>query len=254
VWFELTLPAGGYYSDNITLEFTITPPPGTSGSADTSVATADVISPIARSSPQTKFEKGAPPNFLRLNRKNKANPSLSWSIWEWAGGSFIKNTYRASLDSTAALSPDETAGYKSLNSSTRLWTTRSGYGLNTMLNVSVQNLPGMIAGMAKADVFYPEYNYTTSATYSDNLLFNNSASSGGIIRYNLTFPVDLNSISKNKMHKTPVWFPDGEYTVNYSIFDVWTPAGELTASNYAMIMIDGNMYDDSYVKPLKPNN
>ncbi|NLM60773.1 MAG: hypothetical protein GX193_01680 [Clostridiales bacterium] len=53
------------------------------------------------------------------------------------------------------------------------------------------------------------------------------------------------------MHKTPVWYPDGQYTVFYNIFDIWTPAGELTATEKATIIIDGNMYDDSYVVPIR---
>ena len=46
--------------------------------------------------------------------------------------------------------------------------------------------------------------------------------------------------------KTPIWYPDGEYTVKYAVYDLWTPAGMLTGNTYALIRINGSMYDDYY--------
>jgi len=250
VWFELTLPESGYYRDEVTFQFTIAPPDDLSGEPYTSSETIAVIDPVIRSSPQTKFEKAAPSSFLRLNRKNKSGPTVTWNVWEWESGSFAKRSYSAALSVKAALTPDETAGFKAHSNDTGLWTTRSGYGLNTALEVGVTYLPGMIAGTAKADVFYPEFNYSASSSQSNNLLFEGRSVIGGNIRFSFSFQPDQQSLSKNKLHKTPVWFPDGEYTINYEIFDLWTPGGELTATDYAIILIDGNMYDDSYAKPL----
>ena len=250
VWFEVTLPESGYYRDEVTFRFTITPPDGMSGTPFTASETVAVTDPVIRSSPQTKFEKAAPSSFLRLNRKNRSSPVVAWSVWEWESGSFIRRSYSASLNVKAALAPDETAGFRSYNASSGLWTTRSGYGLNTSLEVSVKDLPGMIAGNARADVFYPEFNYSVASNQSNNLLTEGRSVAGGKITYGFSFPEDPQSLSKNRMHKTPVWYPDGEYTVNYEIYDVWTPGGELTAFDYAVILISGNMYDDSYAKPV----
>lgn len=47
------------------------------------------------------------------------------------------------------------------------------------------------------------------------------------------------------VHFTPLWFPDGNYTVKTYIYDCWTPAGMLaTSSTLEPIIIEGNMYDD----------
>jgi hypothetical protein len=250
VWFELTLPESGYYRDEVTFQFTISPPDDISGEPFTASKTIAVIDPVIRSSPQTKFEKAAPASFLRLNRKSRSSPTVTWNVWEWESGSFVKRSYSATLSVKAMLTPDETAGFKAHNNETGLWITRSGYGLNTALEVGVTYLPGMIAGNAKADVFYPEFNYSASSSQSNNLLFDGKSTIGGKNMYRFSFQADQQSLSKNKLHKTPVWFPDGEYTINYEIFDVWTPGGELTATDYAVILIDGNMYDDSYAKPI----
>lgn len=249
VWFEVSLPESGYYRDEATFRFTIAPPGDLSGEVHVDSKTVPVTDLVYRSSPQTKFEKAAPSSFLRLNRKIGQSPPVSWSVWEWENGGFVKRDYSVALNIKATLTPDETAGYKRYDGSSGIWVTRSGYGLNTTLEVSVTSLPGMIAGNAKADVFYPEFNYSTSPNESNNLLYMGRTDKDGIIVHAFSFPVDTQSLSKNKFHKTPVWFPDGEYTANYEIFDIWTPGGELTALDHATIRIDGNMYDDSYVKP-----
>ncbi len=145
--------------------------------------------------------------------------------------------------STAVLTPDSTAVWKQQTASG--WKTRSGYGLNTAVTVSLTGVPAdMFAGNAKVNAYYPEFNYSTSDTKS-NMLLRASENAGGYSA-SYTFDTDADSISGGKMHKTPIWFPDGDYSVKYEFYDLWTPAGMLTANNYAVIGIEGSMYDDYY--------
>ena len=65
---------------------------------------------------------------------------------------------------------------------------------------------------------------------------------------NFELPIDTDSISGSRMHKTPIWYPDGEYSIKFEVYDLWTPAEVLTATDYAVINIKGSMYDDYYTQ------
>ncbi|MFR8331520.1 MAG: hypothetical protein ACLU9S_03340 [Oscillospiraceae bacterium] len=41
------------------------------------------------------------------------------------------------------------------------------------------------------------------------------------------FAKNIYSTYNQRVHFTPVWFPDGSYTVNTHVMDIWTPAGML---------------------------
>lgn len=47
---------------------------------------------------------------------------------------------------------------------------------------------------------------------------------------------------------TPVWYPDGKYSVKVVKSDAWTPMGMLKSEDViSNITLSGNMYDDWYV-------
>lgn len=252
VWFEFTLPTTGYLSDIINLECILTPPDNMSGNKKNASKILNISEHTQRSSPNPGYEDSAPHLYSVPPKPARENPRVTWSVWEWVNNSFQKKTYSASLVTHASLNPDSTAGYQSYNSATGMWSTRSGYGVNTQLNVSVNNIEGAIAGTAKADAYYPEFDYSVAVNKSSSLLLDGSTLGGGQLKHSFVFRPNLSTISRNNMHMTPIWFPDGQYTVHYQVYDIWTPGGELTASENATILIEGNMYDDSYVLPQKP--
>ena len=50
------------------------------------------------------------------------------------------------------------------------------------------------------------------------------------------------------VHYTPVWYPDGKYSVKVVKSDAWTPMGMLKSEDViSNITLSGNMYDDWYV-------
>ena len=247
VWFEVDIPQTGYTSPYVTFRYTVSTPPSvtepylTDNSSYTSVLSYELSS---RSTPAPSLELNAPSTFKNTVCKTNSTPSRSWQIWEWEDGAFVKNRYTAKLICNAKLTPDETAVWKKQDSTGR-WTTRSGYGLNTEVNVSHTEIRSdMITGSAKVNAYYPEFNYSTSATLSNMLQCVAEYLSSYAAKFN--FAVNSDTVSGNRMHKTPVWFPDGEYSVKYEIYDIWTPAGMLTANTYAIINIEGSMYDDYY--------
>ena len=159
-----------------------------------------------------------------------------WSIWEWEGG-FVRRTYHAKLVMTPVLIPDETAGYREEIGGT--WVTRSGYGVDTSVIVAVQTDSGEIAGRLKVDAFYPEHGYSAEKTKSDRL---------ELVGSEYAFRPLASSVSGARMHTIPIWFPDRPYSVKYSAYDLWCPAGMLSGRSHAKVSIDGDIYDDLYTQ------
>jgi len=54
------------------------------------------------------------------------------------------------------------------------------------------------------------------------------------------------------VHFSPVWFPDGSYTVNTHVMDIWTPAGMLAMNLTDDVTISGSLYDDWHIAPGNP--
>ena len=250
VWFGVTIPASGYSAGTVQFTFTVSVPtgyvdPNTSNNVSVKTETTNVLT--VRQATDFGYQTTAPSTFTGNGYRADTTNPLSWSVWEWNGG-FVRKTYTAKLTLSAALSPDSTAVWKEYNSSTGLYTTRSGYGLNTEVHVKLTGIPAdMYAGHAKATARYPEFNYSTGASATDNLHLLTESTSGGYAA-DLVFKSNPYSVSGNRMHFTPMWFPDGEYKINYDCFDIWTPAGMLTGTTGAKVIIDGSMYDDHYTQ------
>jgi len=226
VWFEVDMPKSGYTSENVTFSFDVSAPDGvreTTVSNNIDSITKSVIDLPNRNCDDAGLELTAPKSFSYSRFSSDSALERSWSVYEWNGG-FVRRTYTAKLRMSANLVPDISAGYQ--KKSGNVWTTRSGYGLNTEVIVSADGPD--IAGTLKVDSFYPEHNYSESANRSDRLVL----SSG---RY-----------SWSKAHHTPLWFPDKAYSVRYSAYDLWCPGGMLYGYANAYVNIDGDMYDDLY--------
>ena len=249
VWFTVDIPETGYTSADVTFTFTVTTPATITDTASTNDVSSKTVTTYVlpdRSTPDASFELDPPADFTDSTYKTNNNKQLSWSVWEWNGG-FVEKTYTAKLTVKAELTPDATAVWSKYNNTKKLWTTRSGYGLNTAVTVSLTGVDNdMFAGNAKVNAYYPEFNYSTGTNKSNMLLMGSENESG----YSASFTFDSNTdtISGNKMHVSPVWFPDGEYSVKYEVYDIWTPAGMLTSNTYAIINIEGSMYDDYYTQ------
>lgn len=249
VWFPVDIPSSGYSAGNVQFTFSVSVPsgyvdPNMTNNTSSKTVTASVLP--QRQVPDPDFQLEAPSSFTYSKYQNNTANTRTWSVWEW-NGSFVKRTYDASLTTKAALSPDATAGWSKYNNTNQLWTTRSGYGFNTAVTVSLSGVPtDMFAGHAKVNAYYPEFGYT-SAQDKSSMLRMESENTGGYTA-EFTFASNTDTISKNKMHVTPVWFPDGAYSVKYEVYDVWTPSGVLTAGTYAIINIEGSMYDDYYTQ------
>ena len=250
VWFPVTVPATGYSTGTVQFTFTVSVPtgyvdPDTGNNVSVKTETTNVLT--VRQATDFGYQTTAPSSFTGNGYRADSASQTTWSVWEWNGG-FVRKTYTAKLTLSAALTPDSTAVWKEYDSAAGVYKTRSGYGLNTEAHVKLTGIPAdMYTGHAKATARYPEFNYSTGASATDDLHLLTESTSGGYTA-DLVFKNNPYSVSGNRMHFTPMWFPDGEYKINFYCFDVWTPAGMLTGTTGAKVIIDGSMYDDHYTQ------
>lgn len=153
---------------------------------------------------------------------------------------FFRDNYSASMIATTRIEPDEK------NPTASGSTMKSGYGINNTVTATVStSAPMSHYTYGQTAVSYvPEFNYTTYWRLLDRL------SSGRTARFQ--FAENIYSTYKQRVHFSPVWFPDGSYTVNTHVMDIWTPAGMLCANLTDSVTISGSLYDDWHIAPGNP--
>jgi hypothetical protein len=91
----------------------------------------------------------------------------------------------------------------------------------------------------RVEVTFPEFNYsTTSGKYRS------AENVGGV----WVFAKNSSADSGERLHFTPIWYPNGNYIASVTATDVWTPAGMISSvrNSNTMNVVD-SAYDDWYV-------
>lgn len=153
---------------------------------------------------------------------------------------FFRDNYSASMTATTRIEPDEKVPTAAGN------TMKSGYGVSNTVTATVSTSAPMshYTYGQTAVSYFPEFNYTTYWRLLDRL------SSGKTARFQ--FAENIYSTYKQRVHFSPVWFPDGSYTVNTHVMDIWTPAGMLCSNLTDSVTISGSLYDDWHIAPGNP--
>lgn len=216
------------------------------------------------------LDQNPPPNPVADDRNDSFSPasvphreqktSNYWTIWRpwwyayWVwhsdgdGGGwwcdhgwweFDLNRYSASLSATMKLTPDT----KNPTASGR--TMKSGYGISQAVTASVSSTQSSAVTYAQNAVsYFPEFRYETFWRLLDRV------GSGSTARFE--FKKNEYSTYHRRTHFTPIWYPDGSYTVYTWLIDSWTPAGMLSMNLTDSLTIRGNLWQDWHVGPLKP--
>ncbi len=154
-----------------------------------------------------------------------------WYDYAWDG-------YSASLSASMQIVPDEK------NPTASGTDMKSGYGINMTASARMlSSAPsGHITQVQTCVAYFPEFQYT------DYWRLLERTSPG----YSAVFQFRENEYStyNRRTHFTPVWFPDGNYTVYAQVMDAWTPAGMLRIHLNDTVMIHGNLFSDWHVRPL----
>lgn len=146
-------------------------------------------------------------------------------------------SYFASFSASMSVNPD--SKIPTVNSKT----IKSGYGINLYVSTSLNSnaASSSITGAQHVISYYPEFNYQTYNRVLELI-------SGG---YSANFQLRNNIYSayNRRVHFTPIWYPDGRYSVYAQVMDVWTPDGMLSINLNDYVNIKGSLYDDWHIGP-----
>lgn len=174
-----------------------------------------------------------------LTRNRTEWMGLLSSVSKYYKMSFDKNVliYSATLSAAMRIIPDEKNPTAAGN------VMKSGYGINMTASAKVvSGAPsGYITEPQTAVAYFPEFQYT------DYWRLLERTSPG----YSAAFQFRVNEYSTygRRTHFTPVWFPDGNYTVYAQVMDAWTPAGMLQIHLNDTLTVHGNLFSDWHVRP-----
>ena len=251
------------------------------GSASKGTITANIVD-LDRNPPPNPVADDRNDSYNAGNAIIPANPqktSASWSVWrpwwkekwvwhsdwKWKTGShteeckedcesshgywedegeyvdegwweFSLDRYSASLSATMDLTTDA-------KSPTATATTiKSGYGVNISVNASASTGQSSATTPPQTAVsYFPEFYYKTYWRLLDR------TRSG----YHAGFEFRNNHYStyNRRTHFTPVWMPNGTYTVYTYLLDCWTPDGMLSVNLTDSVQISGDLWDDWHIAP-----
>lgn len=152
---------------------------------------------------------------------------------------FDLNQYQATLNTSMSIVCD------SNNPTARGRSMKSGYGINESVTASIStNQSSAVTNPQNAVSYFPEFQYKTYWRLLERL------QSGSTAKF--AFQKNSYSTYKSRTHFTPIWMPDGSYEVNTWVIDAWTPSGMLSSNLTDALTIEGNLWSDWHIAPLKP--
>ena len=197
--------------------------------------------------PDTTYEREAPSGFTKPDEPQSTKAYTTWWEYKYEDSAFKKVNYGIGIYQGFKKETKPATGETATQNGSN-WTMKSGYGISVMdcsIMTSVTNYetPSYGTGFTVPQYAYslfPEYNYqnasgkiTTMKTKAENYMSH------------WVFPKigDVDNV-----HYTPVWYPDGKYSVVIVQSDAWTPMGMLSCKDViSNITLSGNMYDDWYI-------
>lgn len=180
-------------------------------------------------------------SYSWTDSKGKTHTSSSWiSNWVDRGWwEFDLDRYYATFSADMSIKCD------SKNPTANGRTMKSGYGINEIVSASVSsNQSTAVTYPQNAVSYFPEFQYKTYWRLLEKV------QGGSITKFE--FQRNRYSTYGNRTHFTPVWMPDGNYTVNTWVLDSWTPVGMLSMNLTDSLMIRGSLWDDWHIAPLNP--
>lgn len=247
VYFKWTVPANiegktVYCKATVNSDLTIDEV-STENNTDTLVQT--VAGKLYSQTPDTQFEKTKPNGWTAPVTARPNGGVATWSMWVYENGAFVRRGYGISIATTSPTAqPDE--GSPSAKYVNGYWQMRSGYGFYlsyrpTITRTGSEIMPDSSAYTEVQQVYatFPEFKYLQDINSFRTLEKVNGA---------WMFEKNPYADGKERLHFTPLWYPNGDYTVSVIASEVWTPAGMIQAvRNCNTIRIVDSAYDDWYV-------
>lgn len=143
----------------------------------------------------------------------------------------------------AIFSADMSINCDSKNPTAKDRTMKSGYGINESVTAYISSNQGSaITYPQNAVSYFPEFQYKTYWRLLERI------QSGTTAKFE--FQKNPYSTYQNRTHFTPIWMPDGSYTVNTWVIDAWSPVGMLSLNLTDTLTIKGSLWDDWHRAPM----
>lgn len=186
------------------------------------------------------------PNWVWVEDWNWVSDSSSPTGGHWVdNGEWVDEgawnydftSYHATLSANMDIEPD------SKDPSAQGKVMKSGYGITISVNgdLSANSPVSHVTAPQTALTYFPEFQYKTYWRHLDCTPSGTSAT--------FQFLPNIYSTYNDRVHFTPLWFPDSKYTVFSYLEDAWTPAGMLSENLNDHVTIKGNVYDDWHIGP-----
>lgn len=240
VYFKWTVPSG-LNGASVTVQGEVLDSSAVVDIASRSVSTGKITN---SQTPDTDYEAEKPSDWSKPVMPTSSATQATWSEWTYANGKFLKKTYGLQIaQSTVALTPD--ANSPSAEQVNGVWKIKSGYGVTTSYSPSFASVGGYLYPSSAAYTAvqhgymqFPEFGYSAV-----NGKYRTLQRSGNTFRFASNPAADSAAV-----HFLPVWYPDGTYQASCYFYDLWTPAGMITARlNTSKLTVDGSLYDDWYI-------
>lgn len=183
-----------------------------------------------------------------------SNRFKSWNYWDaykqyidehdyyWQ---FVPRSGNANISTEIDIVPD--ARVKTAIRKNGKYIMKSAYGVNVTVRVQMRGSGLSEDSFVKAQIVsarFPEFQWET---YNRLLEVKTPVNT---VNQRWELKVNPASYYDHPVHFTPLWYPDKtDYPVYIDILSCWTPAGQLTYSRAETdIEIDGNVYDDWYIR------
>lgn len=196
--------------------------------------------------PDTRYEEKAPSGFKIPATPTGSNGSAKWSIYEYVDGAFVKKNYAIAIkgDMPNAIEP---ATGSTATQSGSAWTMKSGYGISLKSCSVMVSVTGYSSPDYANSYTLPQYAYAALPEYGYAFASGKAVTLGKTTISNYGYYIFPTLADYGNVHFTPLWYPDGKYTVKVVQTDCWTPAGMISSNLITnTITIDGNAYDDWY--------
>lgn len=206
-----------------------------------------VCSNEVMNTPDTQYEANPPANWQTLVNANAPfgnTASRSWYVYTYSGGRFIRESHHYVLSvKNAFINPmSATTQYDGSH-----YYMRSGYGVKLTSTgyqiVSKNATSDMYTDVQYAYATWQEFGYSTKEGKITTLEKVGS-------QWQLPEYLDYANAdgTGKRIHFTPIWYPNHDYSAYVCFSDIWTPMGMLTVARETNeIQIRDDMYEDWYI-------
>ena len=166
----------------------------------------------------------------------------TWQEVRLESGNYVTKTFWARLNTVFEILPDDRIAIPDEPN-----TLESGYGVQVSCTTTLTtnyDHPEKLVGVQMVWVRYPESAYGQTLEWvniNDSLQCKTGNTGDTIVTWQLA--VNPYSVTNSRLHYTPLWFPDEDYTALTQAFHSWSPVGQLYGFETDSVTILRDMYD-----------